>query len=798
MDIDLMACADRSVGDFQKMVCFMNKSYRSVWNDATGTWCAVQETAPSRGKRTSSRLAISHVLPAAAVGAAVLSASLFASQAIASTVDGTGAQAIAAHDTAIGDNAYANSKGAPGSGVTDYATAVGYDSSAIGDSAVALGNGAQAGTSALASSYVYATAVGPMAQALAYQSTALGANSLANYDNAMALGAQASAQSTAAMAIGAQSTVATGADRAIAIGYNSVVSSGATDAFAIGTNASVTSADGMAIGSSSVASGNNTVAIGYGATAATNNSVALGSGSTTGTAVSTSSGVIGGTTYTYAGGSAAGTVSVGTASTNRTITNVAAGQVTATSTDAVNGSELYATNTQVTANTNAISQLQGQAADAVMYDSAAHDSVTLGGADATTPVALHNVAAGAVNATSTDAVNGSQLYGVASSTASALGGGSTVNPDGTITAPSYSIGGQTFNNAGDALTNLDGRTTANTDAIANLQAAGADAVMYDSSAHDSVTFGGVGATIPVALHNVAAGTLTATSTDAVNGSQLYATNQQVAKNTANIAQNTTDISNLQTSVTNMQGQVANTVSYDSDAHDSITLGGAGATTAVALHNVAAGTADTDAVNVGQMNSAIASISNEAAAAVNPFVAADGNRDTEGALASGTHATAIGANAKATAANSVALGAGSVADRDNTVSVGSAGNERQITNVAAGTQGTDAVNLNQLNAATAQSQGYVDSRIAGVQNQISSVRDAAFGAAAAAMAVAGLPQPNMPGKTMVAAGASHIGGQTGMALGVSYATENSHWIGKLAASSSTQGSTGVTVGAGYQW
>src|SRR5690606_18112530 len=49
-------------------------------------------------------------------------------------------------------------------------------------------------------------------------------------------------------------------------------------------------------------------------------------------------------------------------------------------------------------------------------------------------------------------------------------------------------------------------------------------------------------------------------------------------------------------------------------------------------------------------------------------------------------------------NSVALGAGSVADRDNTVSVGDAGDERQITNVAAGTEGTDAVNLHQLNAA----------------------------------------------------------------------------------------------------
>src|SRR3546814_2027660 len=62
---------------------------------------------------------------------------------------------------------------------------------------------------------------------------------------------------------------------------------------------------------------------------------------------------------------------------------------------------------------------------------------------------------------------------------------------------------------------------------------------------------------------------------------------------------------------------------------------------------------------------------------------------------GDDSVALGANSIADADNSVALGAGSIADRDNSVSVGSAGNERQITNVAAGTEDTDAVNLAQL-------------------------------------------------------------------------------------------------------
>src|SRR5437660_1575682 len=75
---------------------------------------------------------------------------------------------------------------------------------------------------------------------------------------------------------------------------------------------------------------------------------------------------------------------------------------------------------------------------------------------------LTGVAAGAVNASSVDAVNGSQLFGVSSSVADALGGGSSVNIDGSITLPSYNVGGTTVNNVGDAVTNIDGRVTDNT------------------------------------------------------------------------------------------------------------------------------------------------------------------------------------------------------------------------------------------------------------------------------------------------------------------------------------------------
>jgi hypothetical protein len=92
--------------------------------------------------------------------------------------------------------------------------------------------------------------------------------------------------------------------------------------------------------------------------------------------------------------------------------------------------------------------LNAGSANAVLYDSNAHDSVTLGGTGAA-PVALDNVAAGALSAASSAAVNGSQLFGLGSSVASALGGGTTYN-GGTWTGPTYTVQGNAYNNVGSA------------------------------------------------------------------------------------------------------------------------------------------------------------------------------------------------------------------------------------------------------------------------------------------------------------------------------------------------------------
>ena len=121
------------------------------------------------------------------------------------------------------------------------------------------------------------------------------------------------------------------ADNAYAVGSNSMVS--ADGAMVLGNNASVTAKNGMALGSNTKV--------------ANENAVALGAGSETAAAVATPSATINGTAHNFAGVTPASTVSVGKAGSERTITNVAAGRISATSTDAINGSQLYAVTTEM-------------------------------------------------------------------------------------------------------------------------------------------------------------------------------------------------------------------------------------------------------------------------------------------------------------------------------------------------------------------------------------------------------------------------------------------------------------------
>ena len=139
---------------------------------------------------------------------------------------------------------------------------------------------------------------------------------------------------------------------AIAIGDKTV--SNNSNTVAIGEQAKATNSQSIAIGSYSSSSGLFSMAIGEKANAMNDWSVALGSISETATAVSTSTMAVGGKTYKTAGGYAKGTVSVGNENIKRTVTNVAAGRVSETSTDAINGSQLYAVQQEAVKHTKVV------------------------------------------------------------------------------------------------------------------------------------------------------------------------------------------------------------------------------------------------------------------------------------------------------------------------------------------------------------------------------------------------------------------------------------------------------------
>ncbi|WP_349252972.1 YadA-like family protein [Burkholderia cenocepacia] len=304
--------------------------------------------------------------------------------------------------------------------------------------------------------------------------------------------------------------------------------------------------------------------------------------------------------------------------------NVADGVLAADSKDAVNGSQLFATNQNLgdlkdsLEKGGVIDPTTGESLT-VVYDSTAKNSVTLGNTGV--PVAIHNVAAGAVNATSHDAVNGSQLFTVSQSVADKIGGGAGVGADGSLTDPTYSVGGQDYHNVGDALGALDKNSGGNPLAVA-----------YDSAAKDTVTLGGAGATTPVALKNVADAK---DDGDALNLGQLKnaglvgddgagnltsmaVTYDGAARDKVTLAGvDGTTLTNVKAGVADMDavnvsqlkdaglidpstGKPIAAVTYDSAAKDSVTLGGAGATTPVALKNVADAKDDGDALNLGQL------------------------------------------------------------------------------------------------------------------------------------------------------------------------------------------------------
>jgi len=229
---------------------------------------------------------------------------------------------------------------------------------------------------------------------------------------------------------------------------------------------------------------------------------------------------------------------------------------------------------------------------------------------------LTSVADGAVAAGSKDAVNGGQLHAVSQSMASALGGGSTVNADGTVTAPSYSVtnaDGSTsqVNGVEGAISNIDNRTYQNTQAIT-----------HNTSAINNLTTQISNGEVGLVKQDAATRQITvAKDSDGAAVSVAGTAGDRVVTGVAS-AKADNDAVNLgqlkAAGLVSANGETKSIVTYDTADKSSMTMGGEGATSAVTIHNVADGVADHDAVNVSQLNTRLQQNSTEVLVQANSY------------------------------------------------------------------------------------------------------------------------------------------------------------------------------------
>ncbi|EGX5975385.1 autotransporter adhesin SadA [Salmonella enterica] len=597
----------------------------------------------------------------------------------------------------------------------------------------------------------------------------------------------------------------------------------------------------------------------------------------------------------------------GTSGTNK-ITNVAAGEIASDSTDAVNGSQLYETNMLISQYNESISQLAGDTSETYITENGTgvkyirtNDS-GLEGQDAyatgngATAVGYNAVASGAsslaLGENSSSSIDGSIALGSGSTSNRAISSGiraTSVTSDGVVigynTTDRELLGALSLGTDGVSyrqITNVaDGSEAQDAVTVRQLQnAIGAVATTptkyyhANSTEEDSLAVGtdslAMGAkTIVNADAGIGIGLNTLVMADAINGIAIGSNARANHANSIAMGNGSQTTRGAQTDYTayNMdapQNSVGEFSVGSEDGQRQIT-------------NVAAGSADTDAVNVSQLkvtdsrvaantesinnlNTQVSSLDTRVTNIENGIgdIVTTGstkyfktNTDGVDANAQGKDSVAIGSGSIAAAENSVALGTNSVADEANTVSVGSSTQQRRITNVAAGVNNTDAVNVAQLKASEAgsvryetnadgsvnysvlnlgdgsggttrignvsaavndtdavnyaqlkrsveEANTYTDQKMGEMNSKIKGVENKMSGGIASAMAMAGLPQAYAPGANMTSIAGGTFNGESAVAIGVSMVSESGGWVYKLQGTSNSQGDYSAAIGAGFQW
>ena len=288
--------------------------------------------------------------PGTTLGSAALSTSKYrsntASIGAASIAMGAMTQSFGIGSTAIGVNSM--SKGVASTSIGVIARSWGKNSLAVGSQAGAYGDKSTSlgDTNTVGFDMTDGTTSGAASSAVGTDNKVYGNNSYA-IGGGNTIGSATITETTEANGDKIKKVTAgtVKGSTAGAFGYKNTVTT--DNAYVVGNN-STASADGaMILGSSASVTGKNGVALGNNTKVANENAVAIGNGSETAAAVATPSATINGVAHNFAGVNPASTVSVGKAGAERTITNVAAGRISATSTDAINGSQLYAVTSEV-------------------------------------------------------------------------------------------------------------------------------------------------------------------------------------------------------------------------------------------------------------------------------------------------------------------------------------------------------------------------------------------------------------------------------------------------------------------
>ncbi|EAV7068563.1 hypothetical protein FBQ62_19090 [Salmonella enterica] len=416
-----------------------------------------------------------------------------------------------------------------------YGTAVGINSGVYSNSALAVGHNAKVSENANAA-------------------LAIGYNSLSSAQNAIAIGKGAKAS----------------ADNTISIGTGNIVSG--TNSGAIGDPSTVSGVNSYSIGNNNIISASNAFVLGNAVNNAVDNSVVLGNDSTVSAAIATPGYSVNGVSHKFAGSSPISTVSIGDSGKERTLTNVAAGRLSPVSTDAINGSQLFAVTSEVekgnlfAGNTGTFNRRLGEtttirgglAADAA----ASNKNIRTVAKDGQVDILL------ADNLDVTSVKTGDTLLNI---------DGLHITGGPSVTTGGINAGNRVISNVGDAVHDTDAVNKRQLDNLSttvsrgwNIQANGGDTETVAPGDTVNVTQGDnievtrAGKTLNIAtsrkvnfdnvvigaitldkdsgkISGLADGAMAPDSRDAVTGSQLFSTNKNVSTNSQNIAANKAQI-----------------------------------------------------------------------------------------------------------------------------------------------------------------------------------------------------------------------------------------------------------------